>query len=130
MGRAEVSDSGSKEARSHRVVFHVNSGDDKVQRGVLNNIKNLAEAVGAERLRVEVVAHGAGLTLLTRKDSKVSEEVAQLKAGYGVSFTACSNTMKTLGLKREDLVDQVDRTMPAMLRLMELQEEGWAYLKP
>jgi hypothetical protein len=28
------------------------------------------------------------------------------------------------------LIDQVDRTMPAMVRLMELQEQGWAYIKP
>jgi hypothetical protein len=100
------------------------------QKGVLNNIKNLAEAVGAEHMSVEVVAHGAGLSLLTRTGSKVVEEVAMLKARYGVSFTACSNTMKALGLTREDLVEQVDRMMPAMVRLMELQEQGWAYIKP
>jgi intracellular sulfur oxidation DsrE/DsrF family protein len=47
-----------------------------------------------------------------------------------VEFTACSNTMKAMNLTKRDLVEQVDRTVPAMVRLMELQEEGWIYIKP
>jgi len=114
----------------HRVVMHLNSGDENVQRGVLNNIRHLYQEVGRERLRVELVAHGAGLTLLTKKGSTLATELAQLKSAYDVEFTACSNTMKAMKLIRDDLVEQVDRTVPAMVRLMELQEQGWAYIKP
>jgi intracellular sulfur oxidation DsrE/DsrF family protein len=114
----------------HRVVMHLNSGDEKVQRGALNNIRNLYQEVGREHLRVELVVHGAGLTLLTKKDSTLAPELAQLKTAYEAEFTACSNTMKAQGLTRADLLDQVGRTVPAMVRLMELQEEGWAYIKP
>ena len=114
----------------HRVVMHLNSGDEKVQRGALNNIRNLYQEVGREHLLVELVVHGAGLTLLTKKDSTLATELAQLKTAYDVEFTACSNTMKAQGLTRADLLDQVDRTVPAMVRLMALQEEGWVYIKP
>jgi uncharacterized protein len=114
----------------HRVVMHLNSGDEKVQRGALNNIRHLYQEVGREHLRVELVVHGAGLTLLTKKDSTLAPELAQLKTAYEAEFTACSNTMKAQGLTRADLLDQVGRTVPAMVRLMELQEEGWAYIKP
>jgi intracellular sulfur oxidation DsrE/DsrF family protein len=124
---AEGQEAGSK---THHVVMHLNSGDEKVQKGALNNIKNLYEAMGAERLNVELVAHGAGLSLFTKQDTKLAEELARLKTSYGVSYTACSNTMKAQGLTRADLIDQVDRTMPAMVRLMELQEQGWTYIKP
>ena len=81
-------------------------------------------------MNVELVAHGAGLSLFTKLDTKLAEELARLKASYRVKHTACSNTMKAQGLTRADLIDQVDRTMPAMVRLMELQEQGWAYIKP
>jgi len=114
----------------HRVVMHLNSGDEKVQRGALNNIRNLYQEVGREHLRVELVVHGAGLTLLTKKGSMLATELAQLKTAYDVEFTACSNTMKAMNLTTRDLVEQVDRTVPAMVRLMELQEQGWAYIKP
>ncbi|NWF72420.1 MAG: DsrE family protein [Nitrospirae bacterium] len=114
----------------HRVVMHLNSGDEKVQRGALNNIRNLYQDVGREHVLVELVVHGAGLTLLTKKDSTLTTELAQLKTAYDVEFTACSNTMKAQGLTLADLIDQVDRTIPAMVRLMELQEQGWVYIKP
>lgn len=125
-GEAQV----SQEKPSHRVVFHVNTGDERAQKGVLNNIKNLSEAVGADRIAIELVAHGPGLSLLIKRETKFGSELARLRAGSGVHFIACSNTMKALGLTGEDLVEQVDRTMPAMVRLMELQEQGWAYIKP
>jgi intracellular sulfur oxidation DsrE/DsrF family protein len=114
----------------HRVVMHLNSGDEKVQRGALNNIRNLYQEVGREHLLVELVVHGAGLPLLTKKDSTLAPELAQLKTAYDVEVTACSNTMKAQGLTRADLLDQVNRTVPAMIRLMELQEQGWVYIKP
>lgn len=118
------------ESKLHRVVMHLNSGEEKVQKATLNNIKNLYEAIGAERLNVELVAHGAGLLLFIKRDTKQAEELARLKTSYGVEYTACSNTMKAQGLTRVDLIDQVDHTMPAMVRLMELQEQGWVYIKP
>ena len=114
----------------HRVVMHLNSGDEKVQRGALNNIRHLYQALGRDRLQLELVVHGAGLGLLVRRTTTLGAEVAQLKADYGVSVTACSNTMKAMKLVRDDLIQEVGDTVPAMVRLMERQEQGWAYIKP
>jgi intracellular sulfur oxidation DsrE/DsrF family protein len=132
LGMCAVGLSGAAETVQdpHRVVMHLNSSDEKVQRGALNNIRHLYQEVGREHLRVELVVHGAGLMLLTKKDSTLTTELAQLKTTYDVEFTACSNTMKAMNLTTRDLVEQVDRTVPAMVRLMELQEEGWIYIKP
>jgi uncharacterized protein len=116
--------------QSHRVVMHLNSGDEKVQRGALNNIKHLFQELGPQNLRVELVVHGAGLPFLTKKGTTFAEELAELKQLYGVNYTACSNTMKTMKLSREDLISEVEDTVPAMVRLMERQEQGWVYIKP
>jgi len=130
MGQAQSAEGPVTESKIHRVVMHLNSAEEKVQKGTLGNIKNLYEAIGAERVKIELVAHGAGLSLFVKRDTKFSEELARLKASYQVEYTACSNTMKRQRLTRADLIDQVDRTVPAMVRLMELQEQGWAYIKP
>ena len=74
--------------------------------------------------------HGAGLGLLTKKTATFGAELTQLKAEYGVQYTACSNTMKAMQVTREDLLDEVGDTAPAMVRLMERQEQGWSYIKP
>lgn len=118
------------DSQIHRVVMHLNSDDDNVQKGLLGNIRNLYEAMGTDHVKVELVAHGAGLNLLVKKESRFAEELARLKKIYGIDYTACSNTMKAMKLTREDLVDQVDRTVPAIVRLVELQEQGWAYITP
>ena len=115
--------------RQHSVVMHLNSGDEKVQRGALNNIRNLYHELGREHLQVELVVHGAGLSLLTKKTA-LGAELTQLNAEFGVQYTACSNTMKSQHLTRADLVDEVGETVPAVVRLMERQEQGWAYIKP
>jgi intracellular sulfur oxidation DsrE/DsrF family protein len=114
----------------HRVVMHLNSGDEKVQRGALNNIRHLYQEVGRDHLQLELVVHGAGLSLFTKSATVLGQDLAQLKAEYGVSYTACSNTMKALKVVREDLIPEVGDTVPAMVRLMERQEQGWAYIKP
>lgn len=114
----------------HRVVMHLNSGDEKVQRGALNNIKNLYQELGLQNLVVELVVHGAGLPLLLKKSTTFADELTDLKHIYGVHYTACSNTMKTLKVAREDLISEVGDTVPAIVRLMERQEQGWVYIKP
>ncbi len=116
--------------RQHRVVMHLNSGDEKVQRGALKNIRHLYQEVGRDHLQLELVVHGAGLTLLTKSATAFGQDLAQLKTEYGVSYTACSNTMKAMKIVREDLIPEVGDTVPAMVRLMERQEQGWAYIKP
>lgn len=118
------------EGRVHRVVMHLNSSDQQVQRGALNNIRNLYHELGPDTLAVELVVHGAGLPLLVAKESMFADDLAQLKREFGVLYTACSNTMAARGLSRADLIDSVDRTVPAMVRLMELQESRWSYIKP
>ena len=116
--------------RPHRVVMHLNSGDEKVQRGALNNIRHLYQELGRERLQLELVVHGAGLSLFTKNATTLGQELAQLKVDYGVHYTACSNTMKAMKITRDDLIGEVGDTVPAMLRLMERQEQGWGYIKP
>ena len=116
--------------QSHRVVIHLNSGDEKVQRAALNNIKNLYNELGPQNLTVELVVHGAGLPLLTKRGTTFADELTHLKRTYGVNYTACSNTMKTMQVTREDLISEVGDTVPAMVRLMERQEQGWVYIKP
>jgi uncharacterized protein len=123
-----VENSGAQ--KPHRVVMHLNSGDEKVQRGALNNIRHLYQEVGRERLQVELVAHGAGLSLLMRHTTTLGSELAQLKTDFGMNITACSNTMKAMKVTREDLIAEVGDTVSAIVRLMERQEQGWAYIKP
>ena len=114
----------------HHVVFYLNSGDETIQKGALNNVKHLYQERGGDRIKVELAVHGAGLEMLTKRNTQFAEELERFEGLYGVSSTACSNTMKAMNLTRDDLMLQLDRTVPAMVRLMEPQEADWVYIKP
>jgi len=108
----------------HQVALHLNSDDERVQKGALSNIKNLYEEFGPGKVKIELITNGPGVKLFVKKETKFAEELVLLKTKYGVEYTVCSNTMKGMKLTHEDLVDQVDRTVPAIVRLIELQEQG------
>ena len=44
--------------------MHLNSVDEEVQLGALNNVKYLYQELGGDRIAAELVVHGAGLKLL------------------------------------------------------------------
>jgi intracellular sulfur oxidation DsrE/DsrF family protein len=67
---------------------------------------------------------------LAKATTTFGEELVRLKAEFGVSYTACSNTMKAAKLTQDDLIEEVGDTVPAMVRLIERQEQGWAYIQP
>lgn len=125
-----ASESGEASGATHRVALHLNSDAEGVQKGALNMIKNLYEEYGRERVKVELIANGPGLKLFLKKETRFADELERLKKAYGVEYAACSNTMKVMKVAKEDLVTFVDRTPPAVVRLIELQEQGWAYIKP
>lgn len=116
---------------AHKVVIQVSSGDPQVQRVALNNAANLLKAFGMDNVRVEIVAYGPGLSLLTRK-SEFPERVPSM-ALQGIRFSACQNTME--GIERRtgqlpDLLEGVQTVPSGVARIVELEEQGYAYVRP
>ena len=120
----------------HRVAIHVDDNDAARMEMALNNTKNIAEfyAAKGEKAEIEIVAYGPGLHMLRADTSPVKERVKALGQSLpNVAFAACANTMA--GMKKREghdieLVPEA-RVVPAgVVRLMELQEQGWSYVKP
>ncbi|MEJ2346271.1 MAG: DsrE family protein [Gammaproteobacteria bacterium] len=115
----------------HRVVIQVNSGDAATQNLALNNAVNLQKAYGQDHVAIEVVAYGPGLSLLTRQ-SPQAERVQSL-AMQDIAFSACGNTMKAVAKKTgktPQLTEGVKVVPAGVGRIIELQEQGYAYVKP
>lgn len=123
--------SGQTAGAKHRVVIQVSDDNPKVHKLALNNAENLQQALGAENVEVEIVAYGPGLSIMTDKNPD-SMRVTQLSM-MGITFSACNNTMKKVTKatgKEPKLIDGV-RVVPAgVLRVIELQQQGWSYVRP
>ena len=116
----------------HKVVIQVSSDDPRTQTIALNNAVNLQKALGPGNVMVEVVAYGPGLSLLT-KNSRQSKRVHGLAMYDEFTFSACGNTMNNVKRKKGKLpllVDGVEVVPAGVQRIMELQEQGYAYIRP
>lgn len=112
----------------HFVVFHISSGDGYAQKLVLNNAQNMLNYYGPDDVEIEVVAYGPGLRTLFKENSQA--ERIQGMADSGISFSACANTMRAMGRPTESMHPAVKVVPGGVVRLLELQEAGWTYIRP
>jgi len=118
--------SAAKAAAKHRVVFQVNEDDTRKWNTILANINNVQEELG--RVEITVVAIGPGLGML-KADALTANGVQDAMAA-GVRFVACGNTMKSLHLTRDDMIDGIAYARAGYVEIMRLQKLGHAYLRP
>ena len=80
---------------------------------------------------LELVVHGPGLRPFIAKgiDPEVKAKVEALLTG-GMSMGACQITMRRQSLKPEDLIDGLKPIPSGVVRVMELEEKGYAYIRP
>ncbi len=116
---------------AHKVVIQVSTDDARTQKIALNNAVNLQKDYGMDNVKIEIVAYGPGLSLLTDKSNQ-AKRVESL-ASQNIRFSACANTMK--GIKKKTgsepkLISGVEVVPAGVGRIMELQEQGYAYIRP
>ncbi|HXD44479.1 MAG TPA: hypothetical protein VN655_05020 [Pseudolabrys sp.] len=137
-GFAAVSFAGEK-GKEHRIVVQIDQNDPAVMNLVLNNVKNMLEYYNAksEPAEIEVVAYGPGLTMLRDDTSPVKERLLRMAKDGSfparLRFSACHNTM--MGMEKKEghpipIVSVAKMVPSGVVRLTELQEQGWTYLRP
>ena len=127
-----ASTGGTQNDGIHKVVIQVSSDDPRTQTIALNDAVYLQKALGPGNIKVEVVAYGPGLSLLS-KNGRQSKRVQDLARYDEFRFSACGNTMNTIKRKKgrlPQLVDDVEVVPAGVQRIMELQEQGYAYIRP
>jgi intracellular sulfur oxidation DsrE/DsrF family protein len=124
--------------KEHRIAIQVDQNDPAVMNLALNNANNIIEQYKAqgETARIEIVTYGPGLHMLRADTSPVQERIKQAAdASFpsSIKFVACNNTKQGME-KREGktvgLVSQAEVVPSGAVRLVQLQEQGWSYLRP
>ncbi|MGD8567985.1 MAG: DsrE family protein [Gammaproteobacteria bacterium] len=119
------------EGAKHKMVIQVSTDDARTQKIALNNAVNLQKLHGMDNVDIEIVAYGPGLGLLTPKN-KQAKRVKSL-ALQNIKFSACENTMRKIEKKtgkKPKLTEGVGTVPAGVARILELQEQGYAYLRP
>jgi intracellular sulfur oxidation DsrE/DsrF family protein len=130
-GCAEASHS-PEYPKKHKVFYHFNDGGVEKARAMLVNIENHLQVVGWKNIEaLELVVHGPALrTFLARDiDPEVRGKLETLLAG-GLRFDACQITMTRQKIDPKHLLHGATAVPSGVARVMELQEAGYAYVKP
>jgi intracellular sulfur oxidation DsrE/DsrF family protein len=120
----------------HRVAIQVNQNDKAVMDLALNNAKNITDYYKAkgERVAIEIVTYGPGLHMLRADTSPVKERIAPMALDNpNLAFIACGNTQANQSKAEGKPVTLLSeaKVMPSgVVRLMELQKQGYAYIRP
>ncbi len=123
-----------EQSNKHKVVYHLSeTGVDKA-RFVLGNIQNNIEGVGGWQNieALELVVHGPALKNFVTKtmDPELKKALERLQA-QGVGFEACGNTMKAFQITLDQLPAGAHHLpQGGVVRIMELEEQGYAYIRP
>ncbi|THD66951.1 MAG: hypothetical protein E7813_12345 [Bradyrhizobium sp.] len=126
------------DGKPHRVTIQIDQNDPQIMNLVLNNATNVIEYYRAknEDVDLDVVAYGPGLHMLRADTSPVKDRIKRLKdmAFPGkIQFSACNHTKQ--GMEKTEghaisVLPEATIVPSGVVHLMELQEQGWSYVKP
>jgi intracellular sulfur oxidation DsrE/DsrF family protein len=126
----------SADKKSHNLVLQVNVNDPAVMNLALNNATNVAQYYKdlGQKVTIEVVTFGPGLHMLRDDTSPVKARIKSIKeANPTISFKACGNTRENMNkVENKDipLIPEATVVKSGVVRVMELQELGWTYVRP
>jgi intracellular sulfur oxidation DsrE/DsrF family protein len=119
----------------HKIAFHVDQSDPAIMNMALNNVQNVRNyyTKKGEAVEIEVVAYGPGLKMYTA-DSPVAQRIASMAIEIdNLAFSACGNTHRAMSEKagkEVKLLPEAGIVPSGVVRLVELQEQGYAYVRP
>jgi intracellular sulfur oxidation DsrE/DsrF family protein len=120
----------------HHLILQVNTNEPAMMNLALNNATNVAQYYKdlGEKVTIEVVTFGPGLHMLRDDTSPVKARIKAIKESTpAISFKACGNTQENMHKaenKEIPLIPEATVVKSGVVRVMELQEQGWTYVKP
>jgi len=120
--------SSAQKSERHRLVIQVSENDPAVWNLALNNAENVQEALGKDKVDIEIVAYGPGLNML-KDESKVAGRL-NAALDHSVGLIACGTTMQKMKVTKADLAAGVKVVPAGVVHIMQRQNEGWNYIRP
>lgn len=113
---------------SLKLLIHV-SQSDKWEAAIANATNFLKTAAPGEHLEICIVANSDAVLACAPCSPKLLE-LFEMLTKHGVGIFLCENSLRHYNISVDSL-PFVLKTVPAGIRLLvELQNEGWRYVKP
>jgi intracellular sulfur oxidation DsrE/DsrF family protein len=124
------------ERKHHKLAIHVDQNDPAVMRLALGNARNTHElfVAAGDDVAIEIVCYSQGLHMVRDDTSPVKDDIRSTRAKVPqLAFSACANTRRAMERTEGRTIPLIEEAVvvPAgVVRLIELQEQGFSYIKP
>ena len=114
----------------YRAVFHVDLDEIKPFSIALANVGNLLRAIPEKHYDLVLLFNGPAVTLLQNDTcAPYREEIWQLQQAR-VAFKVCRNAINHFNVDPDNLIEGCEIVPAGVVALIELQQDGYAYIKP
>jgi len=131
-----LADESAPAKEEHRLILQVNTNDPAAMNLALNNAMNVTQyykEIG-EPVKIEVVTFGPGLHMLRADTSPVKARIETMALSTPeISYKACGNTQENMHKaenKDVPIIPQAEVVKSGVIHIIELEEQGWTYVKP
>jgi intracellular sulfur oxidation DsrE/DsrF family protein len=114
----------------YKAVFHIDLEDDQLFNLCLNNITNTLDALKDTDTDFVLLANGPGVAMLAGETVYLYFERIKQLLDAGVRFQVCNRALEKFEIEPKDLADGVEIISAGIVGLIDLQNDGFAYIKP
>jgi hypothetical protein len=113
-----------------KVVLHIDEENEERLALALNNIKNLLKEVPLKKVSIALLANGPAVkNFMTNMPLERSELITSY-FDSNVRVYLCNNSMTKYDINRDEIHEKCTIVKAGILKLIELQQSGYAYVKP
>ncbi len=114
----------------YKAVFHIDLDEEKRLGIALANVSNLLKAIQGKPYDLVILVNGPAVTLLAEEDRVSHKEAIKALQKESVAFKVCSNALIKFNVAPKSIVSGFQIVPAGIVELIELQNEGYAYIKP
>lgn len=112
----------------YNVVFHVDKRDGSIGVAFTNAI-NYALALTNKEFSMALVINSAAVSEIVAENKTIGTKLENAVA-HGLRIFVCENALRTNGIQAKALYPQCETVPAGIVKIVELQQNGYAYIKP
>jgi len=112
-----------------KIVFSIDTVDDIEVNHVISTVNNVIKFYRPENTEVVVVVYSQGVKILRKDSDRATRKRIEALMTYDIEFVACENSLRTLGIKKKELIEDLSYGTAVIVEIIERKLQGFIYIK-